>query len=63
MANIDPLALIALLVSLVALIATTSQLLQRYVATADGYRRYLPSVMNRWGENDKNEMSMGRISL
>ena len=53
MANVDPLALIALLVSLVALIATTCQLLQQYVATADGYRRCLPSVMGRWGKMTK----------
>jgi hypothetical protein len=49
MADIDPTALTALIISIVALVATTGQLLQQFFATADGYRRCLPSVMGRWG--------------
>jgi len=49
MSNIDPVALIALVISLVALAATVLQLLQQYFATADGYRRCQPGVMGKWG--------------
>lgn len=47
--GLDPVALTALIISLVALVATTGQLLQQYFATADGYRRCQPSVMGPWG--------------
>jgi len=53
MASIDPIALTALIISLVALLATTGQLLQQYFATADGYRQCLPSVMGQWGKMTK----------
>jgi hypothetical protein len=53
MTFIDPVALTALVISLVALLATTGQLLQQYFATADGYRQCLPSVMGRWGTMTK----------
>ena len=46
-------ALIALIVSLVALVATTGQLLQQYFATADGYRRCQMSVMGAWGKKTR----------
>lgn len=49
----DSVALTALLVSLVALLATTGQLLQQYFATADGYRRCQPSVMGLWARKTK----------
>ena len=49
MAEIDATALTALIISLVALVVAVGQILQQYVATADGYRRCLPSVMGRWG--------------
>jgi len=50
----DPVALIALLVSLVALIIAAGQLLQQYFGTADGYRRCQQSVMGpRWGAMTK----------
>ncbi len=49
MADIDPTALTALIISIVALVATMGQLLQQYFATADGYRRCSSSVMGRWG--------------
>lgn len=43
------LTITALIVSAFALIATIGQLLQQYVATADGYRRCGKSVMGPWG--------------
>ena len=49
----DPVALTALVVSLVALLATTGQLLQQYFATADGFRRCQPSVMGLWAKRTK----------
>lgn len=51
--NIDPIAITALVISLVALLATTGQVLQQYFATADGYRRCQPSVMGLWGTKTK----------
>ncbi|KAH6680929.1 hypothetical protein B0J14DRAFT_684413 [Halenospora varia] len=46
----DPLALTALIVSLIALITTIQQVLQQYLASAtDGYRRCKHSVMGHWG--------------
>jgi hypothetical protein len=47
--NVDPVAVTALVISLVALLATFGQVLQQYFATADGYRRCQPSVMGLWG--------------
>ncbi|KAF2427218.1 hypothetical protein EJ08DRAFT_699667 [Tothia fuscella] len=44
----DTLALAALVVALVALLNTISQVLQQYFATADGYRRCSSSVMGDW---------------
>ncbi|KFX94835.1 hypothetical protein V490_04139 [Pseudogymnoascus sp. VKM F-3557] len=46
-------AVVALIVSLVALVATTGQLLQQYFATADGYRRCQTSVMGAWGKKTR----------
>jgi hypothetical protein len=48
MDSTDALALAALVVALVALLNTVSQVLQQYFATADGYRRCSPSVMGDW---------------
>lgn len=46
----DPLALTALIVSLIALVTTILQVLQQYLASAtDGYRRCKHSVMGPWG--------------
>jgi hypothetical protein len=45
----DVLAIVALLISLVALFVSLGQLFQQYLGTADGYRRCLPSVMGVWG--------------
>jgi hypothetical protein len=54
---IDPTALTALIISLVALIATFAQLLQQYFATADGYRQCLPEVMGKeWGSKTRKRM-------
>jgi hypothetical protein len=49
MPDIDAVALSALIISIIALTSAIGQLLQQYLATADGYRRCLPSVMGRWG--------------
>lgn len=49
----DSVSLIALFVSLVALVTTLGQLLQQYLATADGYRRCQPSVMGLWAKRTK----------
>ena len=46
----DPVAITALVVSLIALFTTMGQLLQQYFATADGYRRCQSSVMGDWAE-------------
>ena len=48
MEQTDGLSLAALIVALVALVNTVSQVLQQYVATADGYRRCNASVMGEW---------------
>jgi hypothetical protein len=44
----DIIAIIALAISLVALVAVFLQVLQQYSATADGYRQCQPSVMGEW---------------
>jgi uncharacterized membrane protein len=50
MGSIEPVALIALLISLIALFTAAGQLLQQYFATAEGYRRCQRSVMGEfWG--------------
>ena len=53
MSTSDLVAILALIISLVALLATSGQLLQQYFATADGYRRCQPSVMGLWGHRTK----------
>src|SRR3954447_2908276 len=54
MAPIDPVAISALCISLVAFFFTAGQLLQQYFATADGYRRCQSSVMGPfWGSNTR----------
>jgi hypothetical protein len=50
MNSTDALALAALVVALVALANTISQVLQQYFATADGYRRCSKSVMGDWAK-------------
>ncbi len=44
----NSIALAALVVALVALVSSFSQVLQQYFATADGYRRCSRSVMGEW---------------
>lgn len=46
-------AVVALIVSLVALAITSGQLLGQYFATADGYRRCQPSVMGSWAKRTR----------
>jgi hypothetical protein len=53
MTNFDSLSqnifgLVALIISVIALISTTLQILQQYFSTADGYRRCTESVMGLW---------------
>jgi len=48
--TVDPVAVTALIISLVALLATFGQVFQQYLATADGFRRCQPSVMGLWGK-------------
>lgn len=52
-ATTDRVSVVALIVSMVALIATAGQLLQQYFATADGYRRCQVSVMGAWGKKTR----------
>ena len=52
--SMDPVALVALIISLIALVIATGQLLQQYFGTADGYRRCQESVMSpRWAAMTK----------
>jgi hypothetical protein len=51
--TVDPVAVTALVVALVALITTIGQLLQQYFATADGYRRCQRSVMGDWAQRTR----------
>lgn len=46
----DNIAIVALVVSLVALLITTAQLLQQLLGTAEGYRRCAPSVIGPWAK-------------
>ena len=48
MSDDGPISVIALTISLVALVITSGQLLGQYFATADGYRRCQSSVMGPW---------------
>ena len=50
---LDPVALTALIVSLVALTVALGQLLGQYFATADGHRRCQSSVMGPWSKHTK----------
>ncbi|KFY16361.1 hypothetical protein V492_01403 [Pseudogymnoascus sp. VKM F-4246] len=52
-ATTDRVAVVALVVSLVALVATTGQVLQQYFGTADGYRRCQSSVMGAWSKKTR----------
>ncbi|KAJ4286688.1 hypothetical protein N0V90_012940 [Kalmusia sp. IMI 367209] len=46
----DNVAVVALVVSLVALLLTSAQLLQQLLGTAEGYRRCAPSVIGPWAK-------------
>lgn len=50
MANDSQLAVAALVVALVALLTTVSQVLSQLFATADGYRRCQSSIMGAWAK-------------
>ncbi|KAL1305751.1 hypothetical protein AAFC00_007332 [Neodothiora populina] len=51
--TVDDVSLVALIVSAMALIITTAQVLQQYFATADGYRQCQPSVMGPWARRTR----------
>ena len=44
----DIVSLVSLIISLVAFATTVLQVLQQYLASADGYRRCAPSVIGPW---------------
>lgn len=50
MSGIDSFAVTALVVAVIALLTTICQLLQQYLATADGYRRCQASIMGCWAQ-------------
>ncbi|KAE8451463.1 hypothetical protein EG329_004092 [Mollisiaceae sp. DMI_Dod_QoI] len=58
---VDAVALVALIISLVALFTTIGQLLQQYFATADGYRRCQHSVMGLWARKTKLRWRWGEF--
>lgn len=53
MSDDGPISVIALTISLVALVITSGQLLGQYFATADGYRRCQSSVMGPWAKHTR----------
>ena len=55
------LALAALVVSLVALVTTISQVLSQLFATADGYRRCQPSIIGGWGRLTRRKFRWGDL--
>lgn len=60
MARADPeviVAVVALVVSLVALAATFMQVLQQYYASASGYSQCNTMVMGRWAESKSRRFS------
>jgi hypothetical protein len=48
--GVDSVAVTALVIALIALITAIGQLLQAFLATADGYRRCQSSVMGDWAK-------------
>ncbi|RDW64816.1 hypothetical protein BP6252_10467 [Coleophoma cylindrospora] len=54
--NQNVLTLVALVVSLVALLTTVLQVLQQYFSSADGYRRCAESVMGKWAEGTHRKL-------
>jgi len=56
--NQNVFGLIALVVSLVALLTTVLQVLQQYFSSADGYRRCAESVMGLWAKNTHRKLRM-----
>lgn len=54
--NQNILALVALVVSAVALITTVLQVLQQYFSSAEGYRRCTKEVMGRWAEGTQRRL-------
>ncbi|KEQ93263.1 hypothetical protein AUEXF2481DRAFT_6802 [Aureobasidium subglaciale EXF-2481] len=49
----DPSTIVALVIGVLALLATLVQTLQQYIATADGFRRCGPGVMGPWGRKTR----------
>lgn len=53
----NTIALAALVISIGALITTVLQVVQQYLASADGFRRCAPSVMGLWAKNTTRKLS------
>jgi len=51
----DIVAIAALIISLAAFFTTSLQVLQQYLASAEGYRRCAPSVMGLWSNGTKRK--------
>jgi hypothetical protein len=49
----NSLSVVAIVVALVALVTTVGQVLQQYLATADGYRRCQSSVIGHWSKRTR----------
>ena len=56
-------AVTALVVSLIALLISTSQLLQQIFGTAEGYRRCLPSVVGQWSKTRHRVFHLRELRL
>ncbi|KAI9644831.1 hypothetical protein NHQ30_006858 [Ciborinia camelliae] len=54
--NQNVFGLVALLISLIALLTTCLQVLQQYFSSAEGYRRCAESVMGRWFEGTHRQL-------
>ncbi|KAI4216707.1 MAG: hypothetical protein LQ351_001196 [Letrouitia transgressa] len=55
MTNSDSIANVALVISIIALLVTTAQLLSQVFATAEGHRRCQPSVIGGWAKLTKRK--------
>ncbi|CAD6446559.1 37b8fa0f-1443-4b7a-ac19-38ea7d2d8aec [Sclerotinia trifoliorum] len=61
--NQNVLGLVALIVSVVALLTTCLQVLQQYFSSAEGYRRCAESVMGPWSKGTKRKLNLKEIRV
>ncbi|APA14772.1 hypothetical protein SS1G_06788 [Sclerotinia sclerotiorum 1980 UF-70] len=61
--NQNVLGLVALIVSVVALLTTCLQVLQQYFSSAEGYRRCAESVMGPWSKGTKRKLNIKEIRV